>query len=128
MSENPKTFNDYDDLTEVKVEEATEDRYEFESDFEDLLHIDNDQPNNPRKRKSVSLCRHKLQGQTGYRSRSWKLPAHEIRDIQDAEVEDEDEVDNEWAQLQRMERLLEQQRIRLLQQGVPDSDGEDWDE
>jgi hypothetical protein len=90
--------------------------------------MDNEQPIYPRKRKSVSLCRHKLQGRTSYKSKSWKLPAPEIRNIQDADIEYENEDDDKWAQLQRVERLLEQQRMKLLQQGVPDSDDEDGDE
>jgi hypothetical protein len=53
---NGKQFNDYEDLTKGKVEEADEDEYNFESNFEDLLTMDNDQPIYPRKRKSVSLC------------------------------------------------------------------------
>jgi hypothetical protein len=97
LGNNPETFNDnYEDLTEVKVEEATVDRYELESDFEDLLHIDNDQPINPRKRKSVSLCQHKLQGRTGYRSRGRRQPADQTPRITDFEEED---TDDEWAQL-----------------------------
>jgi len=72
---NEKQFNDYEDLTKGKVEEADEDEYNFESDLKDSLTMDNDQPIYPRKRKSVCLYRHKLQGRTSYKSRSWKLPA-----------------------------------------------------
>ncbi len=116
-----KTIYDYyENLTEV--DEDTEDEDEKESDFDDFKQIGNDQPADSRKRKNVSLCRHKLQGQTGYRSRSWKHPAHKIEDIE------EEEADNEWAQLRKMERFLEQQRVKLLQQGIPDSDDEDEDE
>jgi hypothetical protein len=48
---------------------------------------------------------------------------------QQLRIEDleEEEADNGWAQLLKMERFLEQQRLELLQQGVPDSDDEDWD-
>jgi hypothetical protein len=40
---------------------------------------------------------------------------------------EEEEADNKWAQLRKMERFLEQQRLELLQQGVPDLDDEVWD-
>jgi hypothetical protein len=84
LSNNQETFNDdYEDLTEVKVEGATEVRYEIDSDFEDLLHPDNGQPINPRKRKSVSLCRHKLQGRTSYQSRGRRQPADRTPRITD---------------------------------------------
>jgi hypothetical protein len=39
----------------------------------------------------------------------------------------EEDADQEWAQLRKMERFLEQQRLELLRQGAPDSDDEDWD-
>jgi hypothetical protein len=50
LGDTPETFNhNYNDLTDIV--EATEDRDELESDFEDLLQLDDDQPINPRKRK-----------------------------------------------------------------------------
>jgi len=114
--------NNYKDFTEVN--ENMEDEDEPKSDFGDLEQIGEDQLTNPRKRKSVSLCRHKLQGRTGYRSRSWKQPANKPIRIEDLE---EKEADDEWAQLRKMERFLKQQRLELLQQGIPVSDNEDWD-
>jgi hypothetical protein len=68
-----RAFNDnYEDLTEVN--ENAEDGDKLESNFEDLGHIGNDQPTNSKKRKSVSLCWHKLQERASYRSRRWKQP------------------------------------------------------
>lgn len=65
MGNTTRAFKDnYVDLTEV--EEDAGNGGEFESDSEDLLYIDDNQPTNPRKRKSVSLCQHKLQGRTDY--------------------------------------------------------------
>ncbi len=55
-----------EDITEANKD--TEDKDKTEDDFADLEPISNDQPTNSRKRKSISLCRHKLLGQTGYRS------------------------------------------------------------
>jgi hypothetical protein len=93
-----------------------------ESDFGDLDQISDEQPTNPIRRKSISLCRHKLQGKTGYRSKSWKQsPANQQMGIED--LKEEDAV-NEWAQLQKMEKFLELQRMELLRQGAPDSDEE----
>ncbi len=69
LVDTPETFkNNYDDLTDIV--EATEDKDELEGDLEELLQLDDNQPINTRKRKSVSLCQHKLQGPTSYRSRS----------------------------------------------------------
>jgi hypothetical protein len=42
-------------------EDIAEDSDEPEDDFKNLLHLHNDQPTNLKKRKDVSLCRHKLQ-------------------------------------------------------------------
>jgi hypothetical protein len=118
-----RAFNDnYEDLP--KVNEDAEDGDELESDFEDLGHIGNYQPTNSRKRKSVSLCRHKLQERAGYRSRRGKQPANQRLRIENLEGK---EADDEWAQLRLMEKFLEQQRLELLRQGAPDSDDEDWD-
>jgi hypothetical protein len=112
--------NNYEDLTEA--DEDTEDEDELESDFGDLEQIGDEQPTNLRRRKSISLCRYKLQGRTGYRSKSWKQPANQQIRIEDLMEED---ADNEWAQLRKMERFLEQQRLELLRQGAPDLDDED---
>ncbi len=110
MGNAPRLIDDNDeDLTEV--DEDTEDEDEPEIDFGDLEQIGEDQPTSPRKRKSVSLCRHKLQGRTGNQSRSWKQPANQQIRIEDLE---EEEADNEWAQLGKMERFLEQQKLELL--------------
>jgi hypothetical protein len=49
---------------------TSEDRDRFEYDLDDLLHFSNDRTTYQPKRKSISLCRHKLQGRTGCRSRS----------------------------------------------------------
>jgi hypothetical protein len=65
LGNTTRAINDnYEHLTEVN--EDMEDEDEPESDFGDLEQISNDQPTNPRKRKSVSLCWYKLQGRTGY--------------------------------------------------------------
>jgi hypothetical protein len=55
--------------------DTAEDSDEHKNDFKNLPHLDNDQPTNPKKRKSVSLCWHKLQRRPGYKSRIWKQPA-----------------------------------------------------
>jgi hypothetical protein len=124
LGNTPETLNDnYDNLTDIV--KATEDRDELEDDFEELLQLDDDQPINPRKRKSVILCRHKLQGQTGYRSRSRRQPTDRPHTITYFKEEDTDE---EWAQLRKMEKFLEQQRLELLQQGAQDSSNENWGE
>jgi hypothetical protein len=39
-------------------------------------------------------------------------------------ADDTDDTDPEWVQLREMEEFLRLQRIELLQQGVPESDGE----
>ena len=101
MANITRTIDDhYGDLTDTEVDEETEDEDEIHSDFEDFKQTSTNQTTEPRKRKKVSLCRHKLQGQTSYRSRSWKHPANEVEVIKDA-----NETDYEWAQLQRMEKL-----------------------
>jgi hypothetical protein len=115
--------NNYDDLTDIM--EATEDRDELQGDFEDLLQLNYDQPINPRERRSVSLCQHKLQGRTGYRSRSRRQPADRPPTMTYFKTED---TDDEWAQLRKMERFLEQQRLKLLQQGAQDSGDKNWGE
>ncbi len=87
-STTSETFNDtYEALTDD--EDITEDSDEHEGDFENLLHLDNDQPTNLKKRKNVSLCRHKLQGQTGYRSRIWRQPAERITEFEEDDTEEE---------------------------------------
>jgi hypothetical protein len=42
-------------------EDIAEDSDEHKDDFKNLLHLDDDQPTNLKKRKDVSLCWHKLQ-------------------------------------------------------------------
>jgi hypothetical protein len=96
-----------------------------EGNFKNLLHLNNKQATNPRKRKSVSLCRHKLQGRTCCKSRSWRQPADQQPRITEFEEED---TDDEWAQLREMEKFLEQQKIKLLRQGASELEDEDWDE
>jgi hypothetical protein len=61
-SENTlETFNnDYEDLEDF--DDTTEDSEDHECEFKVLLRLDGNQPIDIRKRKSVSLCRHKLQG------------------------------------------------------------------
>jgi hypothetical protein len=114
----------YEDAPEDDDDSENED--ESKSDCGDLDQINDAKPTNPFRRKSISLCRHKLQGRTGYRSRSWKQsPANQQLTIEDLKEED---ADNEWAQLRKMEKFLEQERLELLRQGAPDSDDEDWDE
>jgi len=124
LADTLETFNNnYEDLSDI--EDTTKDSDKPESKFKDLLHHDDDQPINPRKRKSVSLCRHKLQGRTGYRSRTWRQTTDRQPRIMEFE---EDDTDEEWAQLREMEKFLEQQKMELLRQGAPGSEDEDWDE
>jgi hypothetical protein len=117
LGDTLETFND-DSL--VDDEDTTEDSDKHERHFKVLLHLDDDQPTNLRKRKSVSLCRHKLQGRTGYRSRIWRQPAEQITEFE------EDDTEKEWVQLRKMEKFLEQQRMQFLRQGDPESEDEDW--
>jgi hypothetical protein len=61
LGDTLETFNDnYEDLAEF--DDTTEDSDDHEREFKVLLRLDGDQPIDLRKRKSVSLCRHKLQG------------------------------------------------------------------
>jgi hypothetical protein len=39
----------------------------------------------------------------------------------------EEEAEDKWAQLLKMERFLEQQKLELLRKGAPESDDEEWD-
>jgi len=124
LYDNPETFNDNsEDLADII--KATEDGDELEADFEDLLHLNNDQPIKPKKRKNVSLCRHKLQGRIGYWSRNRTQSAYQPPRITDFKGQD---TNDEWAQLIKMERFLEEQRLELLQQGAQDSGDKSWNE
>jgi len=107
----------YESLTDVA--DSTDDSEEPEDEFEDLLQLDNGQPIYLSKRKNVCLCWHKLQGRTGCRSRIWRQPR--ITEFEEEDTEDE------WAQLRRMEKFLEQHKMELLKQGVPELDDENWD-
>ncbi len=65
----------YEDHPETDIDSENED--EPESDFGELEQLSDVQPTNLMRRKSVSLCRHKLQGRTSYRSRTWRQsPGH----------------------------------------------------
>jgi hypothetical protein len=124
----------YENPPETNDDSENED--EPESNFGYLDHLSDEQPTYPMKRKSVSLCRHKLQGRTGYRSRSWRQPTRqhgqswptESKPNQQIEIDlmDED-ADTEWTKLREMEKFLKLQRMELWQQGASDSDDEDWD-
>ncbi len=71
--------NAYEDTTDD--EDIAEDSNGHEDDFINLLHLNNDQPTNFKKRKHVSLCWHKLQGCPGYRSRFWKQLAEQVTEF-----------------------------------------------
>ncbi len=114
-----KVFNNaYENHTDDK--DTAEDSNEHKNDFKNLPHLDNDQPTNWKKRKSVSLCQHKLQRRPGYRSRIWKQPAEQVTEFK------EEDIDDEWAQLREMEQLLAEQKRELLRHGIPESDDKGW--
>ncbi len=58
------TNSGYHQITENYPETSStlEDEDEPEYDLDDLLHFSEDRPTSQPKRKSISLCRHKLQG------------------------------------------------------------------
>ncbi len=116
------TFEAYNNAYENPTddEDIAEDSDEHEDDLKNLLHLNDDQPTNLKKRKDVSLCRHKLQRRPGYRSRTWKQPAERVTEFK------EEDINDEWAQLREMEQFLAEQKRELLRQGIPESDDEDW--
>jgi hypothetical protein len=118
----PWTFEVFNNTHEDPMddEDLAEDSNEHEIDLLNLLHLNNDQPTNLKKRKQVSLCWHKLQRRPGYRSRIWKQPAERVTEFTEEDIEDE------WAQLREMEQLLAKQKRQLLRHGIPESDDEDW--
>jgi hypothetical protein len=116
-----------EDYTDTEGTSEGKDRPEY--DLDELLHFNNNRANQ-RKRKNLSLCRHKLQGRTGCRSRSWRRPPKQPG--QDWPTEPKIEIDlldkdadTEWNQLREMEEFLRMQRLELLRQRAPDSDDED---
>ncbi len=122
--DTPDTDDDLDNEDEPEV------------NFWHLDHLSNKQPTYPTRRKSVSLCRHKLLGRTGCRSRRWRQQPrqHEQNWFTGSEADQQleedlltEDTDPEWAQLREMEEFLRWQRIELLQQRARDSDGEDWE-
>jgi hypothetical protein len=66
-----------EDYTEA--DDTSEDKDGPEYDLDDLLHFSNDRMTYQTKRKSICLCRHKLQGRTECRSRSWRQPPRQHR-------------------------------------------------
>jgi hypothetical protein len=122
----------YEDPPEADDDSENED--ESENDFGYLNQFNNEQPTYNMRRKSVSLCRHKLQGRTGCQSRSWRQPPwqhgqtwptdSEVNRQIEVNLKDED-ADKEWIQLREMEESLKLPRMKLLQQGAPESDDSD---
>jgi hypothetical protein len=76
------------------------------------------------KRKWISLCRHKLQGRAYPRFIKLKMTPEQPERLPDRE---EVELDHEWLQLIRTERMIERQKQELLETGAQDLDGEDDD-
>ncbi len=64
----------YHEITENNPETDGNSDYkdEPEYDLEDLYHLSDDQPTYQTRRKSISPCRHNLQGRTRHRSRRWR--------------------------------------------------------
>ncbi len=122
--------------------EITEDTSETDDDsdnkddterFKPLSHLCNERPIQLARRKSLSLCRHKRQRRIGGRSRRGRQQ-HKRNWLLDSKSEQQletnllaDDTDPEWAQLREMEEFLRLQRVELLQQGIPESDSEDWE-
>ncbi len=116
--------------------EITKDTSETDDDterFKPLSHLCNERPIQLSRRKSLILCRHKLQRRIGGRSRRGRQQ-HKRNWLPDLESEQQleanllaDDTDPEWAQLQEMEEFLRLQRVEQLRQGVLESDSEDWE-
>ncbi len=118
----------YDDDNENSNQDKEE---ETEHDFEEIYHLTNNHLTSQLRRKTISLCRHKLQGRTGCNHKGWRKRSkpHARRGSpgpgEDRQTELdllESSTDLEWAQLPKMKELLRRQRKELLQQGTPEQD------
>jgi len=110
-------IGNFNKITEINpdISDDSDTEYELENDFRPLCNLDNEQLAHPIRRKKVRLCRHKLQGRTGCRSRGgWLSPRQQEPDwFSDPEAEQTPEVellskedDPEWAQLRELEEFL----------------------
>jgi hypothetical protein len=91
------TNSGYHQITENyrETDGTSEDEDRPEYDLDDLLHFSDNRPTYQPKRKSISLCRHKLQGRTGCRSRSWRQQSrqHEQNWLPESEADQRIEID-----------------------------------
>jgi hypothetical protein len=74
---NSRDFEDNDENSESDENSDQENKDEAENNFEEnnfeeICRLTNSHPTNQSKRKSIRLCRHKLQGRTGCRPRGWR--------------------------------------------------------
>jgi hypothetical protein len=91
-----------------ETDESSENEDETKDNLEDLYCLNGSQPANQPRRKSISLCRHKLQGRTRCKTRKWRqqsrqykrtwLPEPEAAQQTDLNLLDT-EADPEWVQL-----------------------------
>ncbi len=127
--------NIYEEFNKI-TEDISETDYDLENEDDTesgfmLSHLCNERPIQQARRKSLRLCK-----RVGCRSRRWRQQSwqHKRNWLPDSESEQQlevnllaDDTDPEWAQLREMEEFLRLQRIELLQQGVPESNSEDWE-
>jgi hypothetical protein len=112
----------YEDLTDVEDFTGSED--DSEDEYKEPPLIDDQQLHQISKRKHVSLCRHKLQGQGHGQSRHWRQATDPQPRLSKLE---EDNTDYEWAQLRQIEEIIERHKQELLKHGIQESEDEDED-
>ncbi len=111
------------DITEnyPETDSNSEDEDEPEYNLDNLFQLSDDQLTYQTRRKSISLCRHKLQGRT--RCQRWRQQSrqHKQNWLPESEADQQIEIDlvnedtdPEWAQLREMEEFLRLQRMELL--------------
>jgi hypothetical protein len=111
---------DHDHLSDVDqnlddIEDFVEDDTDFEEDKFEALGREKNQ-----KRKRVSLCRHKLQGQAYPKIRKSKTILEQPERLPEQE---DANLDHEWLQLIQMERTIKEQKNKLLKTRAKDH----WD-
>jgi hypothetical protein len=108
--------DNHQDLTDE--EDFSGDETDPEEEHEELPIINH-------KRKQISLCQHKLQGRAYDQFRRRRPTSECQRRLPEIQGVNEDQ---EWAQLEQMEKLIERQKQELLKNGAPelDYDNEAW--